>query len=60
MSTNEWPAQGTDEWYEKCHDVKEQISEAVTSLVNELTKDLPKAADEHIRDVMTEQYRFWR
>ena len=46
----------TDETFE----IKEAISAAVHNLVDEYTKNLPPDEDYELRQVLTEQFRFWR
>lgn len=45
---------------EEAFEVKEAIWEAVHDLVDSMTKDLSPEDDEEVRQVLTEQFRFWR
>ena len=45
---------------EEAHAVKETIWEAVHDLVDSMTKDLSPEDDEEVRQILTEEFRFWR
>ena len=49
-----------NEMSEEAFEVKEAIWEAVHDLVDSMTKDLSPEDDEEVRQVLTEQFRFWR
>lgn len=46
----------TDETF----NLAERISEAVHRLVNRMTKNLDPEEEEELRQMLTEQFRFWR
>jgi hypothetical protein len=46
--------------YEKLHILREYISRKVHDLVNDMTKNLSPEEDEHVRQILTETFRFWR
>jgi hypothetical protein len=50
----------TEEQLDEVHRLKEEISRAVTALVNKMTKGIDPEIDELVRTQLTEQYRFWR
>ena len=45
---------------EEAVEVKESIWDAVHDLVDSMTKDLSPEDDEEVRQVLTEEFRFWR
>lgn len=48
------------EWWDLVYENKDMIEMQVTSLVDELTKNLQPDIDDEVRMMITETYRFWR
>jgi hypothetical protein len=46
----------TDDTWELAQDISEKVHE----LVDKMTKDLSVDEDEELRQMLTEQFRFWR
>ena len=45
---------------EESHKIKETLWEAIHDLVDLMTKNLSPEDDEEVRQLLTEQFRFWR
>ena len=45
---------------EEAYEIKEAIWNAVHNFVDAMTKGLSPEDDEEVRQVLTEQFRFWR
>ena len=45
---------------EEAYEIKEAIWDALHDLVDDMTKGLSPEDDEEVRQVLTEQFRFWR
>jgi len=41
-------------------ELREKIAAEVHKLVDKLTEGIPEEADESIRQILSEQFRFWR
>lgn len=50
----------TEGQYEVAHEIRERLEEAITELVRKRLEGLPSEVEDHIRTLMTENYRFWR
>jgi hypothetical protein len=50
----------TEEQLDRIHERKEAVYEAVHALVDSMTTDLTPTEDQLLRQVLTEDFRFWR